>query len=92
MIARRHSSTAQRSSSAAHSELHQVVHERLQTDIIGEDGLCSLLHTTIACRARVRRRGVELGEQETGLRTAGVADDETGQWEAVLDEFLRKRY
>ena len=34
------------------------------------------------------RAGVELREQETRLRAAGVANDETGQREAVLDEIL----
>jgi hypothetical protein len=31
---------------------------------------------------------VELGEQETGLGAAGVADDEAGEGKAVLDEVL----
>lgn len=38
----------------------------------------------------VRRRGVELGEEETSLRTALVADDVTGDREAVKKEVLRR--
>jgi len=72
---------------SAHGQFHQVIHERLQTNIVGEDGLCRLTDTAVRAR-RVRCRRIELGEQETGLRTAGVTDDETGQREAVLDEFL----
>ena len=34
------------------------------------------------------RRRVQLGEQETRLRATGVANDESGQREAVLDEVL----
>jgi len=64
-----------------------VVHERLQTDVVGEDGLRRLTDTAVRAR-RVRCRRVELGKQETGLRTASVTDDETGQREAVLNEFL----
>lgn len=64
-----------------------MVHESLQTDIIREDGLCRLTDTAIGA-GRVRGRRVELGQQETSLRATGVADDESGQREAVLDEFL----
>ena len=64
-----------------------MVHERLQADVVGEDCLRRLAHATVGAR-RVRRRGVELGQQEAGLRAAGVADDEAGQGEAVLDQLL----
>ena len=64
-----------------------MVHKGLQADIVCEDGLRSLADAAVARRG-VRGGRVELGEQETGLGTACVADDETGEWEAVLDEFL----
>jgi hypothetical protein len=65
-----------------------MIHKSLQADIVGEDGLGGLTDTAVA-RGRVRGRGVEFGEEETGLRATGVTDDESGQGEAVLDEFLR---
>ena len=72
---------------AADSQLHQVIHEGLQADVVGEDRLSGLSDAAVAA-ARVRCAGVELGEEETGLRAASVADDESGQGEAVLDEVL----
>lgn len=65
-----------------------MIHERLQADIISKDSLRSLRDATIGAR-RVRRRGIKLREQEAGLRTTGIADDETREREAVLDELLR---
>lgn len=65
-----------------------MIHKGLQANIIREDRLCSLRHAAVARGARVRGRRVELGEQETSLRAASVADDEARKWEAVLDEFL----
>lgn len=64
-----------------------MIHESLQADVVGENGLGGLGNAAVAAR-RVRSAGVELGEQETGLRAAGVTDDETGQGETVLDEIL----
>ena len=70
-------------------KLHQMIHKRLQTNIIRENRLRALTHTTIPTRTtRMRRRWIELGEQETGLRSASVADNETGKRETVLDEVL----
>lgn len=63
-----------------------MVHESLQTDVVGEDGL-SCRSTAIAA-GLMCGRGVELAEQETSLRTAGITDDESRQWETILDEFL----
>lgn len=68
-----------------YSKLHQMIHERLQADVVGEDGLGRLGHAAIARGRRVRRGRVELGEQETGLGAACVADDEAWEGEAVLD-------
>jgi hypothetical protein len=79
-----HSNTLVRS---ADRQLHQVVHESLQADIVGENRLSSLSNAAVVARS-VRCAGVELGEQETSLRSAGVADDESGKREAVLDEVL----
>jgi len=65
-----------------------MIHESLQTDIVGENRLRRLRHPAAvpaARRTRVRRTGVQLGEQETRLRAARVADDEAGEGEAVLD-------
>lgn len=74
---------------SADCQLHQVVHKGLQADVVGENGLCGLADAAV-CARRVRGRGVELGEEETCLRTTGVADNETRQREAILDEFLQK--
>ena len=73
--------------STADRQLHQMIHKRLQANIVGKDRLCRLAHTTIAlCSMRCRR--IELGQQETRLRTTSVTDNETRQREAVLDEIL----
>ena len=64
-----------------------MVHEGLQTDIVGENGLSCLRNASVAAGC-VRCRGIELAEQETRLRTAGVTDDESRQWESVLNELL----
>jgi hypothetical protein len=71
----------------ADSKLHQVVHERLQTDVIREDGLCRLTHASVARRGMCRGR-VQFREQETSLRAAGITDNESREREAVLDEIL----
>jgi hypothetical protein len=65
-----------------------MIHERLQADIIRENRLSSLTDAAIA-GTRVGGGRVEFGEQETGLGAAGVADDETREGEAVLDEVLQ---
>ena len=64
-----------------------MIHKGLQTDIIREDGLSRLTDATVAGR-RVSGRRVEFGQQEPSLGAAGVADDETGEGKAVLDEVL----
>lgn len=63
-----------------------MIHERLQRDIISEDSLRRYASTVTSCR--MCSRGVQLGQEETRLRSAGVTDDETRQWEAVSDQFL----
>ena len=78
------SSRPTRSPRPTNRKLHQMIHKRLQTDIVRENRLRRLAHTTIAA-SRVRGRGIELRQQEAGLGAAGVADDEAGEWEAVLD-------
>ena len=66
-----------------------MIHERLQAHVIREYRLRRLRHTTVPARGTcVCRRRVEFGEEETRLRTAGIADDKTWEREAVLDEFL----
>lgn len=62
-----------------------MVHERLQRHIIREDGLCRLRTNTAIRPSRVRSRGIELREEEASLRAAGVADNETWQWETVSE-------
>ena len=66
-----------------------MIHKRLQADIIRKDGLSSLADSAVRAR-RVCRRGVELGKQETGLRAAGITNDESREGEAVLDELLQR--
>jgi hypothetical protein len=65
-----------------------MVHEGLQADIVGEDGLCGLRNTAIGTSG-VCGRWIQFRQQETSLRTAGIANDKSRQWEAVLDEFLK---
>ena len=50
--------------------------ERLQGDVVREDGLRRLSGTSIGA-AGVRGRGVQLGEKKTRLRSPGIADDES---------------
>ena len=64
-----------------------MIHKRLQTNIIRENRLRALTDPSVR-GARVRGAGIELGEQEAGLRAAGVADDEAREGKAVLDEIL----
>jgi hypothetical protein len=71
----------------ADRQLHQVVHKRLQADIIREDGLCSLRDAAI-CACLMCRRRVEFREKETRLGTTSIADNEAGQGEAVLNKIL----
>lgn len=68
--------------------LHQVIHECLQRNIIGEDGLRR--HPTAISTSGVCSRWVQLRQKETGLRTASIADNETGQRESIGDKFLRR--
>lgn len=63
-----------------------MVHERLQRDIISEDSLRRHASTVTSCR--MCSRGVQLGQEETRLRSAGVTNDETRQWETISDQFL----
>ena len=77
-----------KSARPTNSKLHQVIHKSLQTDIVRENRLRRLRHPATvpaARRARVRRTGVQFREQEARLRAPGVADDEAGEGEAVLD-------
>jgi len=67
-----------------------VLHEGLQANIISEDGLCSLSHTTVSTRGGVRRRRVKLGKQETRLRATGIAHDVPRKREAILYQVLKQ--
>ena len=62
-----------------------MIHKRLQAHIIRED--CLRAHTA-SIPARVRRAWVQLAQQETCLRATCVSDNESRQWEAVLDQAL----
>lgn len=72
---------------ATNSKLHQMIHESLQTDVVGENRLGRLRDPAVAA-AGMRGARIEFGEQEARLRAAGVADDKTREGEAVLDEVL----
>jgi hypothetical protein len=66
--------------------LHEVVHESLQRDVVGENSLrrhASTVASCCMCRGRV-----ELGQEEARLGPTGITDDEPGQWEAFRNEFL----
>ena len=67
----------------------EMLHEYLQTDIVREDGLsascrCIAVHASrhVCCR------GIELGEEETSLRSTLIADDVTRDGEALRKEIL----
>lgn len=64
-----------------------MIHKRLQTHIVRENSLRALTNAPVAL-ARMRRAGVQLAQQESRLATAGIAHDEPGEREAVLDEVL----
>jgi len=49
-------------SRATHSQLHEMIHESLQADVVGEDGLGRLGDAAVARGRGVRRGRVELGE------------------------------
>ena len=68
-------------------EFHKVIHKSLQGHVIREDGLSGLGNASVGARG-VRGGRVEFGEQETRLGATGIADDETREGEAILDEFL----
>lgn len=64
--------------------LHQVIHEGLQRHVIRENCLGALGWCTVgSCGVRGRR--IQLGQQETGLGTACVTNDETRKRETVRD-------
>ena len=44
-----------------HRKLHQMIHERLQTDIVREDCLCALTWATIGTRSMCCA-GIQLAE------------------------------
>jgi hypothetical protein len=65
-----------------------VLHEDLQADIVGED---SRAGSSSVIAAHVRCRGIQLGEQETGLRASSVANNISRNGESVGDQFLKDR-
>ena len=73
--------------SPTNSQLHKMIHKRLQANIIRENSLRRLTDPAIAL-ARMRRTGVQLTQQETCLTTPGITHDKPGEREAVLDEVL----
>ena len=64
-----------------------MLHESLQANIICEDCLCILWHTTPSS-ILVRGTWVELAQQETCLRSTSVAHNETRKWESIANKFL----
>ena len=70
----------------------EVLHEHLQTDVVREDRLASRATAgAVHARRHVRRRRVELREQEPRLGPALVAHDVARNREAVHEEFLQRR-
>lgn len=68
-----------------------MVHKGLQRHIVCEDSLSTLCTNAPICTGRVRGRGVELGEQEARLRTPGIANNESWQWETICNEILDQK-
>lgn len=67
-----------------------MVHEGLKRNVVSEDGLSSLSTNSAICSSGVGSRRVELGEQETCLRSASVTNNETWQGKSIGDEILFK--
>lgn len=67
-----------------------MFHEHLQANIVREDSLTrtSGLRGAIHGRGHVRRRGVELRQQESRLTATLIADDVSWDREAVTEEVL----
>lgn len=59
-------------------ELHEVLHEYPQADVVGED-----LLPLVPIRGVVSHRGVQLGDQEPRLRLVLIADNVPGSKQAV---------
>jgi hypothetical protein len=67
-----------------------MLHEDLQTDIVCEDRLActGARRGSIHRRRHVRRRRVQLGQQEPRLTPALVANDVSWNWETVHKKIL----
>lgn len=74
-------------SCCSHCQTLEVLHEYLETDVVGEDCLAWCCGT-IAASAGVCGTWVELGEQETCLRASLVTDDVSWDRETVLEQLL----
>jgi hypothetical protein len=68
--------------------LHQMIHKGLQRHVVREDGLRCLGADAAISTSSVRRRRVQLGQQETSLRSTGITNNEPGQGETVRNEIL----
>ena len=71
-----------------------MLHKHLQADIVGEDSLAVAGASRLAVHARrhVRRRRVQLREEEPGLTSALVADNVPRNGESVDEEFLQSMH
>ncbi|GIX63799.1 GAF domain-containing protein [Babesia caballi] len=68
-------------------QLHEVVHERLEGNVVRVDHL-RVVRVVLVARL-VSLRGVDLGEQEPRLAATLVAQDEFGSGEALREQVVR---
>jgi hypothetical protein len=68
--------------------LHQVVHEGLQRYVVCENCLSSGGSYTTIWASGVCSRWVELGQEESSLRTTGIANNKSRKRKAVSEEIL----
>lgn len=65
-----------------------MVHKGLQRHIISKDSLGVLRTHAAISSSSVGGRWVELRQEESGLRTSSITNNESRKWESVGDEIL----
>lgn len=73
------------------SQSLEMFHKHLERDIVGEDSSAASSCRTVHASAHMRRRRVELAQQETRLRAILVTNNVSRNWESVGQQILRIR-
>jgi hypothetical protein len=68
--------------------LHQVVHEGLQRHVVCENSLSGRGSYTTIWTSGVCSRWVELGQEESSLRTTSITNNKARKRKAIGDEIL----